>query len=123
MVSVSTTSKPARAQNSSRSSVSSVNSTRSISSKQPKRPAPSAQLNATKVVSSNEVKAASVKKTLQPLSKAHSQLKLNMRPGEFKTSVRKKNDPKEVQQRDESRSWKGNAFINRCSCQELRGES
>ena len=99
---LSTTSRPAKAPNSSRSSVSSLNSTKSVSSKQPKRPAPSAQLNATKVVNSKQVKPTDSDKetvhSVQPASKAHSQLKLNMRPGESRTNVRNKNDQKEVQQ-------------------------
>jgi len=96
---LSTTSRPANAPNSSRSSVSSLDSTRNASSKQPKRPAPSDLFNATKVVNSNKVKPAnSAKETVQFASKAHSQLKLNMRHGESRTSVRNKNDKTEVQQ-------------------------
>ena len=97
---LSTTSRPAKATNSSRSSVSSLNSTQSVRSKQPKRSVPSAQLNATKLVNSNKVKPTNyVKETVQPALKAHSQLRLNMRPGESRTNERNKNDQKEVQQR------------------------
>jgi len=71
--------------------------------KAPNSSAPSAQLKATYLVTSKQVKPTnSVKETvhrLQPASKAHSQLRLNKRPGEARTNVRNKNDQKEVQQR------------------------